>query len=729
MAFNKKETSSIVRSIDLVIRNLGDNAPALTLTLTLTSRKRHISEVLQVPPARQHEETSDLCDHDHVNNIHQDNELEYEYEYNYAPVGLEQQYNELYQLLEKGLIGIPQEATTKGGARDKSFKKTNVSALLMGARGQGKSLVLERCLMALRQKQRKIAIEASFASTSNTTSNNTASCSASASASANNSISNNVGFRVVRLNGILLRGQNVTVVVTEIVKQLREIAALEKSKKKRLLRLSMLASKDNAPSHTHARTSNTHEIDHASVGKESHAIGKNPNADVTAPSDDDAVEEKLHAIEKKEAHRFRTRTTTFNSTMACLDEAFQLSCIDSIPILIVLDELDSFLPKISKKDLQSNPSVGDAHISSSSSSSRDLLLYHLLDRIAGKGSLISLVGICARLTTTSSYEKRVRSRAQGTSKIVYFNFGKDDDESNKTGGVYASLVEILLSNFNITMKKEGSFEAEFVEKLKNRVRAYLLPQSQEGQGLNDEKAMDQKFRIHDVFKVNKESGKSTRWFCRVLSLALTFYVTKVQETQNEHEIPDFDESYLMEGLSIMGADAFVSEHIPGAIKGGQHEDRLSVVTPRLQDLMDLSGSQVAVLLSAKRILSRDAQSEDDKLPTKVLTYERIRREYESYFIAQGKSSGADRYDEVVFFKAFLHMLDVIFFPAKDGTGGGPYQYFFSKKFSAGGMRHEILKKTPLHICLDIEKDVMKAMSTNKLKCSAALKEWAKTSGT
>ncbi len=84
MAFNKKETSSIVRSIDLVIRNLGDNAPALTLTLT--SRKRHISEVLQVPPARQHEETSDLCDHDHVNNIHQDNELEYEY--NYAPVGL-----------------------------------------------------------------------------------------------------------------------------------------------------------------------------------------------------------------------------------------------------------------------------------------------------------------------------------------------------------------------------------------------------------------------------------------------------------------------------------------------------------------------------------------------------------------------------------------------------------------------------------------------------------------
>jgi len=717
MTFNNKEIMRIVQSIDLVIRNLGDNAPALT-----TCRKRHISEVLQ-GPARQLEETSTLSDHGNVNNVHKGNE----FEYNYAPVGLEQQYNDLYQLLEKGLIGIPQEtsSTGTGGTTEGAsyLKKINVSALLMGARGQGKSLVLERCLMALRQKQRKIANGASFASTNNT---NSTTSSANANANANNSIGNNVGFRVVKLNGILLRGQNVTVVVTEIVKQLREIAALEKFKKKRLLRLSMLASKDNA----HTRSSSTHEKDHNNVGNGSHAIDNNhPNADITASSDDDAVQEKLHALVQKEAHRFRTRTTTFNSTMACLDEAFQLSCIDSIPILIVLDELDSFLPKISKKDLQSNPSVGDGNISSSSSSSRDLLLYHLLDRIAGKGSLISLVGICARLTTTSSYEKRVRSRAQGTSKIVYFNFGKDDEESRKSGGVYASLVEILLSNFDITMEKEGSFEAEFVEKLKNRVRAFLLPQSQEGQVLKDEKAMDRIFRIHDVFKGNKDSGKPTRWFCRVLSLALSLYVTKVQETQNEHEIPDFDESYLMEGLSIMGADTFLSEQIPGALERGEHEDRLSVVTPRVQDLMDLSGSQAAVLLSAKRILSRDAQSEDDKLPTKALTYERIRREYESYFIAQGKSSGPDRYDEVVFFKAFLQMLDVIFFPAKDGTGGGPYQYFFSKKFSAGGMRHEMLKKTPLHMSVHIEKDIMKALSTNKVKCSAALKEWAKVSGT
>ena len=123
-------------------------------------------------------------------------------------------------------------------------------------------------------------------------------------------------------------------------------------KKKRLIRLSMLASKDNAQAQTQAQTRrlNTHEIEHTNVGNESHANNNShPNADITAYGDDDAVQEKPHALVQKEALRFRTRTTTFNSTMACLDEAFQISCIDSIPILIVLDELDSFLPKISKK--------------------------------------------------------------------------------------------------------------------------------------------------------------------------------------------------------------------------------------------------------------------------------------------------------------------------------------------------------------------------------------------
>ena len=89
---------------------------------------------------------------------------------------------------------------------------------------------------------------------------------------------------------------------------------------------------------------------------------------------------------------------------------------------MVLDELDSFLPKRnssrSLKALITNPSTLERRARSCSRvaddgrnvlSSYNLLLYHLLDMITGKGLLISLVGLCARLTTMSSYEKRVQS--------------------------------------------------------------------------------------------------------------------------------------------------------------------------------------------------------------------------------------------------------------------------------------------------------------------------------
>ena len=706
--FNSTGTdmTRLIRGIDLVIRNLADNAPALT------RRKRHISEIQQ---------------HDDNTGNKRGAISNSEFEYNYAPVGLQQQYTELYHLLEKCLVGIQHEASTSNGGSAHILKKTNVSALLMGARGQGKSLVLERCLMALKQKQRKLANETSSESTTHIA-NNTTTCT---------NKDNNIGFRVVRLNGILLKGQNVTVVVQEIVSQLCEIVAREDSTKKQNCRLRKEFNTNTSSTENEIERDNQMNTDLA-VASDGKNEATDQNTDKGSDKDD-ALQEKLHTLVQIEAHKFRTRTTTFNSSMACLNEAFQISCIDSIPILIVLDELDSFLPKKSRKDLQSNPSAlgkGGVRDGSDSSSSRDLLLYHLLDRIAGNGSLISLVGICARLTTTSSYEKRVRSRAQGTSKVIYFNCGEDKDATNTSRVLYGTLVEVLLSNFDIHMGREGSLEAGFLEELKKRLKTYLLPQSltesqqsQQGQSAIDEKEMDRKYRIHDIFMINRELGKPTRWFCRVISLALTLYVATVQEMmQEENKIPDFDESYLIEGLSVMGADVFLLEQIPGVSdrEGGEDQDHLSIITPNIQDLMDLSSSQAAVLLSATRIMKRDVQSEDDKVPTKALTYERIRREYESYFVAQGKSSGSDRYDEVIFFKAFLQILYKIFFPAKDHTGVGPNQYYFSKKLSE--MRHEMLKKTPLHVSVDIERDVMKALAANKLKCSAALKDWAKVSG-
>jgi len=654
-----QKVGELVREIDLVIRNLGDNAPVI-----VNSRKR------------KHRTSSS-----NASTSTETNEPDAQSQNVFAPVGLERQYVELYSLLEKGLIGVEQ---------DGRIKKTNVSALLMGARGQGKSLVLGRCLLALRQKAATMQKNQNIHQNKKSAAPNAA------------------HFRVVNLNGILLRGQNVTIVVQEIVSQLCEIVAEE----------------------THMKL---HHNEH-----------KNLDEDADTDADADNIQQKLHSLIQKETHRFRTRQTTFNSSMACLNEAFQISCIDSIPILIVLDELDSFLPKKNAR-MGSNPSSlgrqssGGASELGVSSSSRDLLLYHLLDRIAGKGSLISLVGVCARLTTTSSYEKRVRSRAQGTSKVVYFNSSKEDDESATSSNLYTSLVNMLMSNFDVLGEdkfmptRDGLVgdtdhsNLRFSEHLKNRVKCILLPQlvaASSEDGPIDEKVTDEKYKIHDIFKLNRECGKTIRWFCRVLSVALTLYVAKVQKSHNG-SIPVFNQSYVLEGLKVMEADSFISEPRPITAGCEAPKGDLFEVTPRLQDLMDLSGSQVAVLLSAKRILKRDCQIVDERLPSKPLTYERIRKEYESYFLAQRKSSGPDRYDESVFFTAFQQILGGMIFPAKDHTGGGPNQYYFSRKFTAGGMQQQLLKKTPLHLGFHIDRDLMIALSADKLKCSTALKDWAK----
>lgn len=664
-----------VREIDLVIRNLGDNAPSMMHSLggtgTSGTRKRKVCQT-SYSSAPDQNETQKI-------------------QTQFAPVGLERQYNELYGLLEKGLIGVQEE---------NRLRKTNVSALLMGGRGQGKSLVLERCLLALRQKAASMTMQQK---------QNTIDPDGQNGKSPTNiDTANAPHFRVVHLNGILLRGQNVTVAVQEIVSQLCEIVA---------------------------------EETHMKIHLKEHQHSEDRESEVRADSED--VQQKLHNLIQKETHRFRTRQTTFNSSMACLNEAFQISCIDSIPILIVLDELDSFLPKKNTRVNATNPSsVGrqmGASEFSTSSSSRDLLLYHLLDRIAGKGSLISLVGICARLTTTSSYEKRVRSRAQGTSKVVYFNLSKDEDTSSRTSVQYDSLVNILLSNFEVlrrdfdsthddgTRGKEPS-NLGFLDELKQRVKDILLPHHYAGdsRGPLDEKLRDQKFKVHDIFKLNLECGKSIRWFCRVLSVALTLYVSDVQKSCSDEILPVFDQSYFLESLKIMGADSFVSESRPRASEITGTQDDLFEITPRLQDLMDLSGCQIAVLLSAKRILKRDRQEvADERLSSKPLTYERIRKEYESYFLAQGKSSGPDRYDESVFFTAFQQMLGAMIFPAKDHTGGGPNQYFFSKKFTTSGLQEQVWKKTPLHLGFHVDRDLMPALSAGKLKCSIALKDWAK----
>jgi len=740
----------IVKHIDLIIRNLGDNGPSLTSSSSSSSSSKNIRSCTtscnktnsspgknnkrQKVNHRQDDQTellsfsSDLPPCVEDNNNKKDNsncnDLMVEFHHRFAPVGLESQYHELYLLLEKGLIGVVDYNTTTKCAR---LKKTNVAALLMGPRGEGKSLVLERCLLALEQRAHDEQAAAI----------------------------GGARFRVVRLNGILLRGENVAIVVQEIVRQLCEIVTQES-----------------------CLTNNS-----SSSNKSNGKNNSNDNRDNTSSSSL-RIQEKLQQLMQKQAQQFRSKVTTFNSTMACLNEAFQISCIDSIPILIVLEELDSFLPakqvgKVYRSDgiSGSSSNIGgnssnitggggvkntgaDPMSSMFVSSPRDLLLYHLLDRIAGKGSLISLVGTCSKLTTTESYEKRVRSRAQGTSTVLYFNlypaasFKKQPQQQERQSAedyFYLRLLDALMSNFDIeiaTMTAESTTTATrielFIEQLKDTIQSILSPPptyiSQRDQ---DESTMDEKYKIYNIFRINRELGKSIRWFCRVLSIALAIYCSDIQENHHTIDIGDenctvplFNESYLIESLQAMGADHFVSEPSStiaccfdtGPTRDGNTQTRLfNTLSPRENDLISLSGCQVAILVSAKRIMERDFQSSenDSVIIQKPITFERIRREYESHFVMKMKSNGPDFYSEIVFFKAFLQMLGRIFFVEKDHTESGPNQYYFCKRYTLAGMHPEAIKKTPLHVGVDMERDVMALLLAGKLNCSMAVMDWAK----
>jgi hypothetical protein len=92
----------------------------------------------------------------------------------YAPAGLEQQFKELYTMLHPCLV-----------QRD---GKNNASAFLQGTRGSGKSLLLNQCLEAFHddltmQKERKAP------------------------------------FRIVKLDGIIIPGDNVAIVVNSSPQQ------------------------------------------------------------------------------------------------------------------------------------------------------------------------------------------------------------------------------------------------------------------------------------------------------------------------------------------------------------------------------------------------------------------------------------------------------------------------------------------------------------------------------
>ena len=175
----------------------------------------------------------------------------------------------------------------------------------MGPRGHGKTYLLETCLLALRDKY-----QPQLPSNNNNNNNN------------NN---NSSLFRVVRLNGLFIRGHDVTLAVREILRQLSEIAAGEAS----TIINHPLPSTPSTPS------TSTNRFSPKQQQQQQH------------DDDDDDVMASTNTSKNKwkldESYLLRTRQTSFISSLSLLDEVFRLANVDGIPILIILDEIDSFM--------------------------------------------------------------------------------------------------------------------------------------------------------------------------------------------------------------------------------------------------------------------------------------------------------------------------------------------------------------------------------------------------
>jgi Cdc6-like AAA superfamily ATPase len=471
------------------------------------------------------------------------------------PVGLEEPFNELFKLLHPCLVG-----------REKNSGR---AALIMGMRGSGKTLLVEHTIDSLAAEQY---------------------------------------FRVVRLNGLVIRGDDVGFCVKEIIRQLSDIAMMEMTK-------------DNV----------------LSPGRE-----------------------------KKMSGLLRLRNSSFTSNLAALDEALRMACIDGMPTLVVLDEFDALLG--------SGVSPAETNFEKGAKDSQ-LLLYHLLDRVTSQGTSLCLVAITSHFAAVSMLEKRVKSRTEGTSKVLYI----------KPTPTYDCLVKILLN------KLQGDEISKAVSD--------IISCS------ND--AIDR--RIQLILERNYKLGKDLRWFCRVVSCALALYREDCQSMLRRQpnaaaKLPTLSQEHFLHALQVMNA-SFPNE-----------SERLVenfAVDPRMQALLDLSGPQVALVLAARRILARDALTEDTT--PKPLSLQRMLQEYSNF-------RGSNRYSDRILTSCFYGLLETdVLRPSADHTGGGPLQY----SYTLGHCDFATLSRMPLHLPVDMDRELERALKNDLLSCSTALREWGK----
>mmetsp|Transcript_2853 Transcript_2853/g.6739 ORF Transcript_2853/g.6739 Transcript_2853/m.6739 type:complete len:637 (-) Transcript_2853:11-1921(-) len=570
----------------------------------------------------------------------------------FAPTGLEEPFKQLYSIIFPALF-------RSGGKTDETSKtliSSSSAAILMGVKGSGKTLLLERVLAACREQLQDHNIRGRL-------------------------------YRMVEVNGIVCRGEDVASVVYEIIRQLSGIAYRSIRTQKRKAPLSGGSNPDEKKGVGNGASTNGDD--------DKSKLDKNRVDDGDIVVHDDENDNDVNTRKRKrrkrkqrkiEKHMLRLRKATFNSNLALLESILKLAATDDVPILLNLDELDSFTDE----------------------GERQMLLYHFLDRVATPGSNLLLVGMTSSFSALTLLEKRIRSRAEGTAKIIYL----------RTPPTYEALLALLESKLEAC----GGLARQVLDKIPHPKHAETVAKAlMETNSSNDESA-ESIIKLSNSMEREFRLGKDIRWFGRVVSTALALYrndcVLEISRNTKEDSTAaplSFLSKYLWNAMAMMGASVFDGN-------ASRQPDLCVVddeaVSPRLQALLDLSTPQVAVLLSARRILNREEHR--DQAVLAPLTMERMLKEYESF-----RKGSKNRGNSKLLNRAVHHLLQQgLLVPSMDHSGGGPMHYNVTKYYR--DLDPYTMTRLPLQLPIDIDRELGKALEQNRLECPTALKEWGKS---
>jgi hypothetical protein len=334
----------------------------------------------------------------------------------------------------------------------------------------------------------------------------------------------------------------------------------------------------------------------------------------------------------------RLKQTSFTNQLQLLTEILQLASVDGIPVLIILDELDTFIrpPKSNaqRQNQQHQPHHHHHH---------QLLLYHLLERMSMAGSLCSVISMTTDSAILLQLEKRIKSHAEGTAKFIV---------TGPCPSYSDDLVQVLVHHVQpIRRRSGGSGDVDTVTatELRNELTAILHPPTSHEQASS---------RIYPAMVRDHGLGKDMRWFSRIQYLALAMYRRDLVLHNGSASVPRLQAKYVEEALGDMGSSI---------VQG---------VDIRMQALCDLTGPQVALVLAARRILVRDSGRRQQQEQPLQLNLCRLLFEYASLF-----RKAASGYSGQILKCACTELLETgIFRPVSDHSGIGPFHTDFGTTF-------------------------------------------------